>query len=95
MTLGARLRAQVEDSFAGQAAEYGRKLHARAVELRSRDPLATFLMDTFARQVRARGERAEALQAAGDHAHAVEQASAALVASENLARVRAAVEGAQ
>ena len=93
MTLGARLSAAVAGAFTEQAAAHGRELHARAVELRSRDPLATFLMDTFTRQVRDFGARALAAHAAGDNRRAVELAAACERAGDNLGRVRAAVAG--
>jgi hypothetical protein len=91
--LAAQLAHAVESSFAAQAAEHGAAIHARAVEIRGRDPLATFLMDTFRRQVRKFGERALACQVAGDRAAALEQAGAGWRAAVNLRRVESAVEG--
>jgi len=90
-TLGTRLRASVENAFAAQAEEHGRALHKRAVEIRSRDPLATFLLDTFTRQVRDFGGRALAARDAGDRVKALELADACERAGRNLEIVRAAV----
>ena len=93
MTLGARLAAVVESAFADQAREYGAELHRRAVEIRARDPLATFLLDTFTRQVRDFGARAVAARDAGDRRRALALAVACERAGDNLERVRAAVAG--
>lgn len=92
-SLGTQLRATVTAAFAEQAAAHGAALHRRAVEIRSRDPLATFLSDTFARQVCGFGQRALQARQDGDRARALELAGAALRAEDNLARVAAAVEG--
>lgn len=93
-SMGDQLRAAVETAFAGQAEAYGADLHRRAVEIRARDPLATFLMDTFRKQVRRFGERAMSARAAGDRGAALEWAGATVRAETNLRRVEAAVEGA-
>jgi hypothetical protein len=66
MSLGAQLRRAVESSFTDQAREHGAELGKRAAEMRARDPLATFLLDTFTRQVPRYAQRAFAAHAAGD-----------------------------
>lgn len=89
----ASLESAVRGGFEAQAAQHGADVHRRAVEMRSRDPLATFLIDTFTRQVRDRGQRAATAARAGDHATAKALAESAMMAETNLETVRAAVEG--
>lgn len=95
MTLGAQLRRAVESSFGEQAREHGAELARRAAEMRARDPLATFLLDTYTRQVPRFARAAFAAHAAGDKRRAVEMAAACERAAANLATVKAAVEGAE
>jgi hypothetical protein len=83
----------VESSFTDQAREHGAELARRAVEMRARDPMATFLADTFTRQVPRFARRAFEAHAAGDRRLAVEMAAACERAAANLALVKAAVEG--
>lgn len=85
--------AAITNDFEAQASAHGVALHARAVAIRAKDPLATFLADTFTRQIADRTDRAKAAHAAGDIAGAAELAGAALVAARNLRAVRNAVEG--
>lgn len=89
----AALTAAIAHGFEAQAAEHGRAIHAEAVARRARDPLAVFLQDTFARQVRDYGGRAVAARDAGDRHRAMELATACERAAENLRRVQGAVEG--
>jgi hypothetical protein len=93
MSLGAQLRRAVESSFTDQAREHGAELGKRAAEMRARDPLATFLLDTFTRQVPRYAQRAFAAHAAGDRPLAVEMAAACERAAANLETVRAAIAG--
>ncbi len=72
---------------------FGEELHSRAVEIRARDPLAVFLLDTFNRQARDRAWRAGLAQEEGDRRLALELARAAEAAIENGCKVRAAIKG--
>jgi hypothetical protein len=87
------VRSSVVAGFEAQATAHGAEVHRRAVEMRARDPLATFLLDTFDRQVRDRASGAHAAQRAGDHKRALELARSCEMAGANAARVRAAING--
>lgn len=84
---------RVTASLTAQADEHAAKMHARAVEIRERDPMAIMLLQTFDRQVRDRARRAGEASAAGDHKAALALARSAEVAAINAATVRTAVQG--
>jgi hypothetical protein len=93
MNLSATMRAAIVTGFEAQATAHGADVHRRAVDMRSRDPLATFLWDTFSKQVRKRGAEAMAAQERGERALAVAKAHGAEMAAGNLRRLKAAIEG--
>lgn len=74
-------------------AEQGAANKARCIAKRAADPLASFLLETFTRQVRQRGEKAMRAERAGLAKLALEQARSAVMADENAGRVRAAIAG--
>lgn len=91
--LAGAVQRAIQAGFEAQAMEHGRGIHKRAVETRGRCERALFMLDTFDRQVKERGERARAAVARGDLRLAQEQATAAIMARDNAARIRAAIEG--
>jgi hypothetical protein len=85
------VRNSIINGFEAQATAHGAALHKAAVAARARDPLIAFLIDTFTRQVRERGIRAQACQGRGERLQALRMAESAMAAAENLRRVREAV----
>lgn len=85
------VRKSIQDGFETQARAHGEALHKKAVELRQRDPLATFLLDTFTRQARDRAQRAEQAEIDGDERGAEELFRGVQIAVVNKNRVMAAV----
>lgn len=91
MSLADTVRNAVLNGFEAQATAHGAALHKAAVAARARDPLVAFLLDTFTRQVRERGMKAQVCQRRGERVQALRMAESAMAAAENLRRVREAV----